>query len=126
MIFVDTSVWVAAFRGQAPMRDLNVLLDRQQVALAAPVRLEILGGASAKTFATLHRVLSALPVFYPTRDTWDLLDTWVTKAASAGQHFGIGDLLIGAIASERGGQVWSLDADFRRMAKLKLIRTYAS
>jgi len=107
------------------MSDLNALLDRQQAAMAAPVRLEILGGASAATLPTLRRVLSGLPVFYPSRDTWDLLDLWVVKAARAGERFGIGDLLIGAIAAERGGLVWSLDADFKRMARLKLIRLHA-
>ncbi|MDX2052799.1 MAG: PIN domain-containing protein [Polyangiaceae bacterium] len=124
MIFVDTSVWVDAFRGRASVSALSLLLDSAEVALAAPVRLEILAGASVREQPTLRRTLSALPVFYPTRDTWTLLDAWVQKAVAAGQHFGLGDLLIGAIATERGGHVWSLDADFRRLAKLKLVRLH--
>lgn len=127
MIIVDTSVWIAALRRAESTegRALAKLLDADQVALAAPVRLEILSGASRKDRADLRRVLSALPFFVPGEGTWDLLDEWVDRAGNAGQRFGIADLLIGAIAAERRASVWSLDADFARMERLALITRYA-
>lgn len=126
MIFVDTSVWIAAFRGrdQPLVEHLAHLLDEQAVALSAPVHLELLGGGTAQQQRQLRRTLSALPIFYPTRDTWALLERWVVRAVEAGERFGIGDLLIAATASERGGEVWSLDSDFRRMQKLRLLRCH--
>ena len=127
MIVVDTSVWVAALRQSATpeAKCLQHLLDADEVALPVPVRTELLSGASKKDKPRLKRALSALPVLYPTDDTWATIDRWVETAGQAGERFGVGDLLIGAVAAEIDALVWSLDADFERMQKLKLIGRYA-
>ena len=126
MILIDTSVWISVLRSasspEAPL--MAALLDADEVGLAAPVRVELLSGVSPKDRAALKRALSALPVVYPTDDTWRLLDAWTEKASKAGQHFGLGDLLVGALATESGALVWSLDDDFARMERLKLVECY--
>ena len=126
MIFVDTSVWIAAFRRRpSPEAErLSALLDRDEVALAAPVRIELLSGASKADFPRIARALSALPVFYPNDDTWPRIESWVERAIRAGERFGFADLLIGVIAAERAGSIWSFDADFARMARIGLVRLY--
>jgi predicted nucleic acid-binding protein len=128
MIVVDTSVWIAALRSAIgrEARVLQSLLDSDEVALAVPIRLELLSSASAADRRRLRRTLSALPVIYPTDDTWALLDVWVDKAAAAGERFGFGDLLIAALAAETGSLVWSLDRDFIRMEGLKLVGCYGA
>lgn len=126
MIVVDTSVWIAALRSATSpeARVLQQLLDADEVALPVPVRLEILGGASAPDRQRLRRGLSALPVLYPTDETWRLLDGWVEHAAASGQRFGFADMLIAALATETGSLVWSLDSDFARMEALELVGCY--
>lgn len=126
MIVVDTSVWVASFRSAASeeARHLNALLELDQVALAVPVRIEILSGASVIDRKRLRRVLSALPLYFPSEATWELMDSWVDVASKAGDRFGVADLLIAALAAEQTASVWSLDSDFARMGKLGLIQIY--
>ena len=126
MIAVDTSIWVAALRSanSREAETLRALIDADEVVLPVPVRVELLSGASAPDRARLRRALSALPVVYPTDETWGLIDSWVERAGSAGERFGLGDLLIAALAAETGAPVWSRDADFARMEALGLLECY--
>ncbi len=126
MIVVDTSVWITGLRrAHSPEAEvLRALLDQDEVALAAPVRVELLSGASNADRPRLRRALSALPILYPSPETWKLIDAWIDRAARGGERFGLGDLLIGALANEVGALLWSLDADFARMEALRLVQRY--
>lgn len=118
-VFVDTSVWIEFFRGRpAAVKGLSELLDADRVALAAPVRIELLSGVRRGDRQKLRRVLSAIPVYRPGDRTWQCMEEWVEKGSLAGQRFGVVDILIAAIAVENGGVLWSFDEDFRRMAAL--------
>lgn len=126
MIIVDTSVWVAALRSSQSREAevLTTLLDADEVGLPVPVRVELFSGATRTDRARLRRGLSALPVLYPGEESWAMLDQWVDRAGQAGQRFGFGDLLIGVLAAETGSLIWSLDADFARMRRLRLVDLY--
>jgi predicted nucleic acid-binding protein len=126
LVFVDTSIWVEALRRrpEATAVELSALLDEDRVALAAPVRVEILSGASRQSFRRLHEDLLALPTFYPGRSAWALLEGWVKAAVEKGERFGVGDLLIAAIASEEGGRLWSRDDDFARMSRMGVVQLF--
>ena len=126
MIVIDTSVWVEALR-RAKSREavvLRALLDADEAVVPVPVRVELLSGASNADRLRLRRGLSSLPLIYPSEDTWKLIDAWIDRAGRAGERFGLGDLLIGALASEAGALLWSLDADFERMERLGFVERY--
>ena len=126
MIAVDTSVWIAALRSaKSPeARVLNALLDADEVLLPHPVRVELLCGASNSDRSSLRWGLSALPIAYPTEETWQTVDEWIERASTSGQRFAFGDLLIGALADENGALIWSLDRDFDRMHRAGLLQAY--
>ena len=126
MIFVDTSVWIAADRNPAGTEAdaLRSLLVADHVEIALPVRLELLAGVPSQRRRAFQRALSALPVAYPTDDTWMLVDEWVPKAVDAGRRFAVTDLLIAALAYERGALVWSLYRDFDEMEQVGFVRLY--
>lgn len=127
MVCVDTSVWIAFFRGSddTVVQELHRLLDADLVALPAPVRLELTSGATRAEGAHLRRLLSALPLLLPAPTLWSKLEGWVEAAKKSGQRFGAMDLLIAGIADDHGSTVWSQDADFKRLAKLGLVRLHS-
>ncbi|MEW6321491.1 MAG: PIN domain-containing protein [Acidobacteriota bacterium] len=127
MIVVDTSVWIEAHRrpSGATAAALNSLLDADEVALALPVRLELLAGVSRRDRAALARGLSALPVLRPSPDTWTQIERWVPMAADKGKRFGLSDWLIAALAHEIDALVWSLDRDFAELESLRIARRYS-
>lgn len=125
MIVVDSSVWIAALRTDGKeAQALRALLDEDAVLLPMPVKIELLSGTSKRQRGALRSALSALPMAYPTDDTWRLMDGWTDRAATVGASFGVGDLLIAAIAHEAGALVWSLDAAFARLERLRFIDLY--
>ena len=81
-------------------------------------------GARASDRRKLAKELKGLPLLYPTDESWRTIDRWTERASRAGTTFSIGDLLIGVLAADIGGLVWSLDGDFDRMEKLKLVTRY--
>ena len=126
MIVVDSSVWIDTYRRPSGRNAtvLRTLLEADVVALPWPVRFELSAGVSRRDRPGLLRGLSALPLLYPSDETWKVLDTWVPAASSRGHRFTLPDWLIAAMAHEIGGLVWSLDEDFAEMERLKFVRCY--
>jgi predicted nucleic acid-binding protein len=128
VIVVDTSVWIDAHRRPAGRvaAALGALLDADEVALALPVRLELVAGVTRRDRPALLRGLSALPLLRPSPETWGLVEGWVPAAADRGHHFGLSDWMIAALAFEIGALVWSLDGDFRALERLQMARLYSA
>jgi predicted nucleic acid-binding protein len=126
VILVDTSVWVDVMRRPATERatTFRQLLEADEVALALPVRLELMSGVARTQRGALRRGLSGLPVVHPTEETWRTIEAWVAPSADTGLRFSVTDLLIAALARDITALVWSLDSDFVNMATLGFVQLY--
>jgi predicted nucleic acid-binding protein len=126
MILVDISIWIDYFRGKDDrlVSHMWELLEDDRVALAVPVKIEILPRSSAKDRVALRRVLQALPLLMPLPSTWKRMETWAENAAAKGERFGVADLLIAALAADREIPLWSRDEDFKRMQRLGFIQLH--
>lgn len=127
MIVIDTSVWVEVFRKKDSVlsKELVRLLDEALGVLPVPVLYEVLSGASKRDQGVLRNKLSALPVLYPSLDSWKQVEMWIYRATEKGERFGISDLLIASVAAENGAKIWSLDRDFQRMARLGFVKLHS-
>jgi predicted nucleic acid-binding protein len=125
MIVVDSSVWVAGFRGDAlVVAELSRILDADAAALTTPVRLELLSGSRKGELGRLKRVLGAVPTYEPTSLTWRRVEDWIEVGTRTGHRFGVMDLVIASTAKEHDASIWSLDEDFERMAKLRFVKLH--
>jgi predicted nucleic acid-binding protein len=125
VIVVDTSVWIAARHDRDIAAILRDLIDADEAALALPVRLELWAGVAKHDRKRHEAAHSALPQLIPTEETWSPLTEWIARAGDAGETFTITDLLIASLAGKIGGRVWSLDKDFERMERLKIVSLYS-
>jgi predicted nucleic acid-binding protein len=126
MIVVDTSILIPILRS-APAAETAVmwqLIEHDQLTLPTVVRQEVRAGLAGSQRLQVLELLAAMPVGAPTDETWARVEQWTDQSASAGERFGLADLLIAAIADELGALVWTLDKDFERMEKLKFVRLY--
>jgi predicted nucleic acid-binding protein len=120
-------VWVAYLRrsDKRVNEHMHLILDEDLAVLAIPVKIELLSGCSPKELPRLRRVLEALAVLFPSNTTWYQIEGWVEQSVLKGERFGVADLLIAALAAERGAALWSLDKDFVRMQKLGFVKLHS-
>jgi predicted nucleic acid-binding protein len=126
VICVDTSVWIEAEREPAgkTAHQLRAMVEDALVALAAPVRLELLAGVSRAEAARFATLAHALTTLVPAPETWLRAERLLVEAGQRGQRFGPVDVLVAAIAKEHALKVWSLDADFARMERLGFVELH--
>lgn len=118
---VDTSVWIRADRpGHESVRSrLRRLMGEGRVAICWPIRVELLVGVKIRErWVALDEQLSALDHLPVTDATWHQAARIGHDLARRGQTVPLPDLVIGAAAIEHGVALWTVDGDFRRIAKV--------
>ncbi len=121
MIVVDTSVWIDFFSsapGPAGRELKRLIVEAEPLALTGIVVIEILQGLT-RNAERIEYYLSQWVLLEPRGYETYLQAAGIFRLGrSRGMSFTTSDVLIAALALENGASVFSLDHDFRRIARL--------
>lgn len=123
MILVDSSIWIAAWRGQNKTitNHLASLIENEAVAINGLIRTELLQGAKDKKHQNLLRkLLGPISVQPFDEGLWDEAATFYLKVREKGITLTTIDSLIATHSVVFQQSLWSLNAIF---AKLKTVES---
>ena len=127
-ILIDTSVWIAYFQTNAPVRlseQVDELLSKNDIYVPKIVLAELIQGAhSENDLAVLREFLDAFHIIGEQNDTW--LDAGRLSFAlkKKGKTINLADCYISVIARENDCAILTLDRHFKEIQKeagLKLV-----
>ena len=129
-VLVDSSVWVAFFRGQeTPETDiLDYLLEEGLVCTTGLIMAEIIPSArTVKEFRLLQEHFQALPCLGDPPSMWPNIIEWQYKLKRKGIHgIGIADLIVAIVANEHDSAILTSDKHFKlaeQVMGLELVRS---
>ena len=114
---VDTSAWVAFFRGDpAAVRRVDPLLGDGRAAINGPIFAEVVSGARTTShFELLKRLLRGLDRLREPEALWDRVAEHRFALARRGYQASLVDLTIALAALDSGHTLLTRDSDFRRI-----------
>jgi len=119
-VLVDTSVWIAFFRGdKGTIARVDPLLRDDRAAVSGPIVAEVTSGArTPAAFQQLRTRLGALTALEPPSDHWERVAAARFSLARQGTQAHIVDLLIALTAASAGHTLLTRDRDFTAIAKV--------
>lgn len=122
MIIADSSIWIDFQRDpdSEAGRELDQLLDADEVVMVGPVLTEVLQGARSEgelEFFSSH--LTALLFLETSQETWVRAGALNHQLKQSGRMLSVGDLVISTLALEHDMPVYSLNGDFDRVPGLR-------
>jgi len=117
---VDTSAWVAFFRGDAAaVRRIDPLLAEMQVAVTGPIYAEVLSGARTRDLQQrLRERLRSLLWLREPPDVWERIAEVRFQLARLGRQASLVDTMIALIAAEAACTLLTRDRDFDALARV--------
>jgi predicted nucleic acid-binding protein len=124
-ILVDSSVWIAFFRGSIPQKALFELIDANQICINDLVLSEIVPSLlmrkEKRLVDTLYRILR-----YPLSINWlELINYQVKNLRKGINRVGISDLIIMQNVIQQNLVLYTLDSHFTKMAEIFPFKIYA-
>ena len=129
-VIVDTSVWSLSLRRRDPVSTpeteaLRELIIEGRAVMLGSIRQEILSGVRyTEQFDRLARILETFPNELINSSDYVRAAQMCNDCLDAGVITGNTDILICAVAAERGYEILTTDKDFQNIAKAIPIKLY--
>jgi len=120
LVLVDSSAWIAFFRGDAgAIGRVDPLLRDGRAAITGAVYAELLSGARTRSaFENLRTLLRSLDWLDEPPDAWDRVAEARFALARQGVQAFLVDLLVAVTAAEAGAALLTRDRDFSRVTRV--------
>lgn len=133
-VLVDTPIWSLAFRRRpadlnaeeaAHRLQLGILIEEGLARMIGPVRQEVLTGIrDPAVFRRIQGSLRSFPDELLSAEDYEEAAIGSNHCIAAGLAGSPVDLLICAVALRRNWEIFTLDRDFERYAKVVKVRLY--
>ena len=125
MILVDSSVWIAYFKGDERALPLNELIDLNDLCINDLILAELIPSIVQKKENTLKDLLLAIKTINIEINWQELMEMQVLNLSKGIHNVGIADLIIAQNAMRRNVELFTLDRHFillRQHQKLKIYK----
>ena len=124
-ILVDSSVWIAFFRGAIPKDPLFQLIDANQLCSNELILSEILPSLMLRKEKDLVAILRRLQNYSLSIDWQELIEFQVRNLRHGINNVGVPDLIIMQNAIQKNLLLYTLDSHFTKMAKISSLKLFA-
>jgi len=123
-VLIDTSVWIAFFRGQPEAEHLHSLIDVNAICINPLIRAELIPPLQLQKEVEVIELLCALHSLELRIDWEEIIHFQVENLKNGINHVGIPDLIILQNALQHKVPIFSFDKHFSLMSAHIPIRLY--
>ena len=124
LVIVDTSVWIAYFKGGAHSTELDYLIDENLIATNEVILAELVPFLKLKRQNRLIELLSNVSSVPMSIDWNNIIELQVKCLRSGVNGVGIPDLIIAQNALSHRCAIYSLDKHFRLLSRVVKLKCY--
>ncbi len=124
MILVDSSVWIAFFRGVGNAQDLNDLIDSNTLCINEIILTELLPSLIRRGEDNLKDLLLSLSIFKLNIDWNGIINMQTVNFKNGLNGIGIADLIIAQNIIQNNLHIYTLDKHFTEMSKYHNFKVY--
>ncbi len=126
-IVIDTSVWIEYFRGKNTfiIEEVEKAIDEKRVVSLPIILAELLRGCLTKNEVKIVReTIGKIPSYPLKEDFWEKVGLFCFQLARKGFTSGLIDAYIALATLESGSQLFTLDKDFQKIARLSPLQLF--
>jgi predicted nucleic acid-binding protein len=124
MILVDSSVWIAYFKGDDRALPLNELIDSNDLCLNHLILAELIPSIVQKREIALKDLLLAINTIDMKVNWQELIDMQIVNLSNGINNVGIADLMIAQNAMHNGLELFTLDKHFLLLSQYHKLKIY--